>query len=68
MKQMLDQIFCSHKHNNIDSSSDSVLNIPDIVLDSGLIVENIMDKRQLFLLKMLAEMDKWWNYRVKFMW
>ena len=40
-----------------------MLNIPDIVLDSGLIVENKIDKRQLFpLLRMLAEMDKWGNY------
>lgn len=57
MKQMLDQIFCSHKH-NIDSSSDSVLNIPDIVLDSCTIVVITCSETALPLFKMLAEMDK----------
>lgn len=50
--------FLTQTHNNIDSSSNNVLNIPGIVLSSGLIVENIMDKTFTFLmLRMLVELD-----------
>ena len=44
-------------HNNIDSSRNNVFNIPDTVLGSGLIAENIMDKTLIFLmLRMLVEL------------
>lgn len=52
--------FLKQTHNNIDSSSNNVLNTPDIALSSGLVFENIMDKIfTSLMLRMLAEQDTW---------